>query len=162
MNFQCPIAVLGGAAVFVSALIGHGAESEFTMPGGTYSLYLDQALFWGRPTVVSDVFIPDSGSTSLNVELPTDYSCAFGSNSSAWGSDPWTSWSDVWYQTFVATGDSITGVNFKLAGTNADVTDEAVSACPVGAILKKRVGFKVPIGQRKWDHTPIGAEVETK
>ena len=56
------------------------------------------------------------------------------------------------------------GVNAEadLAGTDADVADKAMDACPVGAILKKRVGFKVPIGQRKWDHTPIGSEVESK
>ena len=41
-----------------------------------------------------------------------------------------------------------------------DVTDEAVNACPVGAILKKRVGFEVPVGQRTYDHKPIGSEIE--
>ncbi|NLE62199.1 MAG: BACON domain-containing protein, partial [Planctomycetes bacterium] len=91
----------------------------FTMPGDTYSMYLDQPLFWGRPKVVTNVTIPSSGSTGLNVQLPTDYSCAFGSNSGIWGSDPWTSWQSTWYQTFIATGTSVTGVNFKVAGANA-------------------------------------------
>jgi [NiFe] hydrogenase diaphorase moiety small subunit len=49
----------------------------------------------------------------------------------------------------------------KLADTNLDVTDQAVSACPVGAILKKRVGYATPIGQREYDHEPIGSEVES-
>jgi [NiFe] hydrogenase diaphorase moiety small subunit len=39
--------------------------------------------------------------------------------------------------------------------------DQAVEACPVGAILKKRVGYAVPVGQRKYDHEPIGTEIET-
>jgi [NiFe] hydrogenase diaphorase moiety small subunit len=48
----------------------------------------------------------------------------------------------------------------RLADTNLDVTDEAVSSCPVGAILKKRVGYAIPIGKRLYDHRPIGSEIE--
>ena len=48
----------------------------------------------------------------------------------------------------------------KLADTNADVTDKALEACPVGALLKKRVGYAVPVGQRDYDHKPIGSDVE--
>jgi [NiFe] hydrogenase diaphorase moiety small subunit len=33
--------------------------------------------------------------------------------------------------------------------------------CPVGVILKKRVGFAVPIGQRSYDLHPISAERPT-
>lgn len=44
--------------------------------------------------------------------------------------------------------------------TDASGDDEAVAACPVGALLRKRVGFSVPIGQRKYDHDPIGTETE--
>ncbi len=47
-----------------------------------------------------------------------------------------------------------------LGASNADVRDKAVEACPVGAILKKRVGYVVPIGQRLYDHKPIGADIE--
>jgi [NiFe] hydrogenase diaphorase moiety small subunit len=32
--------------------------------------------------------------------------------------------------------------------------------CPVGAILRKEVGFAVPIGKRKFDWEPIGSEIE--
>jgi len=32
--------------------------------------------------------------------------------------------------------------------------------CPVGSILKKEVGFAVPIGRRKYDKEPIGSDVE--
>jgi [NiFe] hydrogenase diaphorase moiety small subunit len=48
-----------------------------------------------------------------------------------------------------------------LGETNLELRDQAVEACPVGAILKKRVGFAVPVGQRKYDHEPIGTEIET-
>jgi len=48
----------------------------------------------------------------------------------------------------------------KLADTNIDVTDKAVSSCPVGAILRKRVGYKIPVGERLYDHQPIGADIE--
>lgn len=36
----------------------------------------------------------------------------------------------------------------------------AMDTCPVGAILKKEIGFNVPIGQRKFDKTPIGSNIE--
>ncbi len=36
---------------------------------------------------------------------------------------------------------------------------KAMDQCPVGAILKKEVGFAVPIGKRKYDKAQIGSEV---
>ncbi len=50
----------------------------------------------------------------------------------------------------------------NLRDTDIDVTDEAVSVCPVGAILKKRVGYAVPIGRRDYDHKPIGSDIEAR
>ena len=50
----------------------------------------------------------------------------------------------------------------KLKDTNLDVTDKAVEVCPVGAILKKRQGYAVPVGQRIYDHQPIGSDIEAK
>ena len=50
----------------------------------------------------------------------------------------------------------------KLKDTDVDITDKALDACPVGALLKKRVGFAVPVGQRKYDHEPIGSDVEAR
>jgi [NiFe] hydrogenase diaphorase moiety small subunit len=38
--------------------------------------------------------------------------------------------------------------------------DAAAKVCPVGAILKKRVGYAVPIGERLYDAEPISAQVE--
>jgi len=49
----------------------------------------------------------------------------------------------------------------RLGGTDLSVTDKAAELCPVGAILKKRVGFAVPVGQRAYDKQPIGSEIET-
>ena len=45
----------------------------------------------------------------------------------------------------------------ELVDTNFDETDKAAHVCPVGVILKKRVGFAVPIGNRSFDEQPIGA-----
>jgi [NiFe] hydrogenase diaphorase moiety small subunit len=47
-----------------------------------------------------------------------------------------------------------------LAGTNAVAADRAFDVCPVGCLVKKRVGFAVPVGQRRYDQQPIGSEVE--
>jgi [NiFe] hydrogenase diaphorase moiety small subunit len=49
-----------------------------------------------------------------------------------------------------------------LAATDLRVTDAVVAACPVGALMKKRVGYAVPVGERLFDHKPIGADVETR
>jgi [NiFe] hydrogenase diaphorase moiety small subunit len=49
-----------------------------------------------------------------------------------------------------------------LAGTALEGVDAAVSACPVGAILRKRVGYAVPVGERQYDHEPIGSDVEKR
>jgi [NiFe] hydrogenase diaphorase moiety small subunit len=46
----------------------------------------------------------------------------------------------------------------RLRDTSVDVADRAIDACPVGALLRKRVGFAVPVGKRRFDATPIGAD----
>lgn len=43
----------------------------------------------------------------------------------------------------------------KLKDSDIDVNDCAVHICPTGAILIKREGYKVPIGQRIYDHKQI-------
>ncbi len=43
----------------------------------------------------------------------------------------------------------------RLADTELAVTDKAMSVCPVGVILRKRQGFRTPIGERKYDAHPI-------
>ena len=47
-----------------------------------------------------------------------------------------------------------------LGGTDLDLADRAVAACPVGAILSKHVGYRVPVGERRYDHQPIGSTCE--
>jgi [NiFe] hydrogenase diaphorase moiety small subunit len=48
----------------------------------------------------------------------------------------------------------------RLADTDIAVTDKAVEVCPVGVILKKRVGFAVPIGKRRYDLEPVSAQAK--
>lgn len=43
----------------------------------------------------------------------------------------------------------------RLGDTDLAVEDKAAHVCPVGAIIVKRVGFKVPIGERTFDRKPI-------
>lgn len=47
-----------------------------------------------------------------------------------------------------------------LGDSTFDAHDRAAEVCPVGVILKKRVGFKVPIGERTYDQAPI-SKVQT-
>lgn len=50
--------------------------------------------------------------------------------------------------------------NARLADTTADVTDQALDACPVGALLRKRRAFTTPLGQRLYDIKPIGSDLD--
>ncbi|MDQ7091676.1 MAG: 2Fe-2S iron-sulfur cluster-binding protein [Methylococcales bacterium] len=43
----------------------------------------------------------------------------------------------------------------KLKESTLDINDCAANICPTGAILKKRTGYNVPIGQRTYDHQQI-------
>jgi [NiFe] hydrogenase diaphorase moiety small subunit len=44
----------------------------------------------------------------------------------------------------------------RLADTDFTLADKAAHVCPVGVFLKKREGFAVPIGERRYDRAPIG------
>ncbi len=46
----------------------------------------------------------------------------------------------------------------RLGDSALAATDRAAHVCPVGAILPKRRGFAVPIGERRYDAAPISAE----
>lgn len=48
----------------------------------------------------------------------------------------------------------------RLADTDFSLADKAAQVCPVGVILKKRQGFAVPIGERRYDKAPIGGARE--
>ena len=41
-------------------------------------------------------------------------------------------------------------------------SDFAATVCPVGAILPKRRGFAVPIGERRFDRAPVSAQAGTE
>jgi [NiFe] hydrogenase diaphorase moiety small subunit len=43
----------------------------------------------------------------------------------------------------------------RLADTDIALGDKAMEVCPVGVILHKRVGFRVPIGERRYDQRPV-------
>ena len=46
----------------------------------------------------------------------------------------------------------------QLADTDIALADKAMAVCPVGAILVKRQGFVTPIGERRYDKSPISAQ----
>ena len=48
----------------------------------------------------------------------------------------------------------------RLGDTDAERADKAFDVCPVGCILRKRVGYDVPVGRRLYDQEPIGSDVE--
>ena len=52
----------------------------------------------------------------------------------------------------------VNAVSGRLADTDVALGDKAVEVCPVGVILKKRVGFAQPIGARRYDTRPISAQ----
>jgi [NiFe] hydrogenase diaphorase moiety small subunit len=45
----------------------------------------------------------------------------------------------------------------RLADTDFSLADKAAQVCPVGVFLRKREGFAVPIGERRFDKAPIEA-----
>ena len=56
---------------------------------------------------------------------------------------------------------AIISADMELASKMTDEdAQKAMDLCPVGAILKKEVGFVVPIGSRKFDAAPIGSDIE--
>jgi len=49
-----------------------------------------------------------------------------------------------------------------LGATDLKAADSAAAACPVGAIIIRGEGYKVPVGKRQYDHEPIGSNVEAR
>ena len=48
----------------------------------------------------------------------------------------------------------------RLADTDFTLADKAAHVCPVGVILKKREGFAVPIGERRYDKAADRRQVD--
>jgi len=90
------------------------------MPAGTYSILVNQPLFFIRPKVVPGVVIQNGQTTTANVELPIDYSTYFRDN------NQWTGPDTYWYQTFTATGTSVTGVDFVIADGDSPNAEVAI------------------------------------
>lgn len=49
-----------------------------------------------------------------------------------------------------------------LGGSRLAADDRAIAVCPVGALMRKHVGYATPIGNRTFDEAPIGTTVETR
>ncbi len=120
---------LGGTIVGPSRRLGappglpatHDGYYQITAPAGTYSIYVNQPLFFGRPALIADCAVLSGTTTTQHIAPPMDFCCNF--------TDTWAlPWGDAWYQTFVARGTSITGVSFRLAGTNADEVEVSILA----------------------------------
>ncbi|MCE1236442.1 MAG: 2Fe-2S iron-sulfur cluster-binding protein [Hyphomicrobiales bacterium] len=56
----------------------------------------------------------------------------------------------------------INSASGKLVDTDFALSDKAAHVCPVGAILPKRVGFAVPIGERLYDVDSISTQAEKR
>jgi [NiFe] hydrogenase diaphorase moiety small subunit len=50
----------------------------------------------------------------------------------------------------------------SLAETDLAAADKAASYCPTGSLVVKRVGWKIPVGRRKFDKEPIGSDIEKR
>jgi [NiFe] hydrogenase diaphorase moiety small subunit len=54
----------------------------------------------------------------------------------------------------------VINIDHRLANMTPELAQQAMDICPVGALLKKETGFRIPIGERKYDRNPIGSDVE--
>jgi hypothetical protein len=82
------------------------------LPAGIYSVYVNQPDFFASPKMVPNVRIVDGQQTVVNVDLDVDYSSYFRDT----GGGQWTEWQWEWYQTFLATGTSVRGISWMMAG----------------------------------------------
>ena len=82
------------------------------LPAGVYSIYVNQPDFFASPKVAPNVQIVDGQGTPLNIDLDVDYSTYFKNTAQ----QQWTEWRWTWYQTFLATGTSVRGVSWIMAG----------------------------------------------
>lgn len=58
-------------------------------------------------------------------------------------------------------GKTIITIDRALAANlSEEMAMKAMNQCPVGCILRKETGYRIPIGQRKFDSKPIGSELK--
>ncbi|MGE5466180.1 MAG: 2Fe-2S iron-sulfur cluster-binding protein [Ignavibacteria bacterium] len=55
---------------------------------------------------------------------------------------------------------AVNSASGMLGDSDLSANDAAAKICPVGALLKKRIGYAVPIGKRLYDAEPISAQVD--
>lgn len=60
----------------------------------------------------------------------------------------------------IASHLQVNSASGRLGDTNMAAGDRAAAVCPVGAILPKRRGFVIPIGQRRFDARSVSQQVE--
>jgi [NiFe] hydrogenase diaphorase moiety small subunit len=54
------------------------------------------------------------------------------------------------------------GLDAGAGETDLKGSDEAVAVCPVGTLMRKHSGYRIPIGKRSFDLAPIGSDIEIK
>jgi hypothetical protein len=91
---------------------GDGYYQIGNLPAGIYSVYVNQPDFFASPKMVPNVQIVDGQQTVVNVDLDVDYSSYFRDT----GGSQWTPWEWEWFQTFLATGTSVRGISWVMAG----------------------------------------------
>jgi len=91
---------------------GDGFYQIDNLPAGIYSVYVNQPDFFASPKVVPNVQIVDGQQAVVNVDLDVDYSTYFKDT----GGGQWTDWQWEWFQTFLATGTSVRGISWMMAG----------------------------------------------
>jgi len=92
---------------------GDGYYRIDNVPAGLYSIYVSQPDFFASPKVVPNVEVKDGEDTIVNIDLDVDYSTFYFPGT-------WSGWEWDWYQTFKATGTSVRGVQWIMAGTGSD------------------------------------------
>jgi len=91
---------------------GDGYYRIDNLPAGIYSVFVNQPDFFASPKVVPNVEIVDGQTAVVNVDLDVDYSTYFRDTAGS----QWTDWQWTWYQTFLATGTSVRGISWVMAG----------------------------------------------
>ena len=89
---------------------GDGYYRIDNVPAGMYSVYVNQPDFFASPKLVPNVEVKNNQTTTVNVDLDVDYSTYYFPGT-------WSEWRWDWYQTFKATGTSVRGVQWIMAGT---------------------------------------------
>ncbi|MBN2270695.1 MAG: carboxypeptidase regulatory-like domain-containing protein [Sedimentisphaerales bacterium] len=98
---------------------GDGYYRIDNVPAGIYSIYVTQPDFFASPKLVPNVEVVNGQGTTVNVELDVDYSTYYFPGT-------WSEWQWDWYQTFKATGTSVRGIQWIMAGTGGSQARVAI------------------------------------